>query len=267
MIALVRAGVLAALTVAAVGGVPAPSFAQFTAGEYRCGSGTAKTFAKFIQQKSKCVQRCVSRGRRSSQLYGDCFPPFGGSTATCVLDPTIGAEARARAGIVRSCTDGCPFCYGPQVCSTGEPQVGNVEVQLDFFSQFFVYCVEGGGATANPAQAACEDAVSRAVTELGVGRIRCYTRCFAGIYARTCPTCTTGQLAAGSCTPPASDPGTSACLARAQTRAAALIDAACSAAGAKPDCHVNAGFNTGADWAGFMAGAIDGQVTNVSCGG
>jgi hypothetical protein len=264
MIAFVRAGALAVVALAAF--MPTPSSAQFTAGEYRCGSGTAKTFAKFIQRKSKCVQRCVSHGRRSSQLYGDCFAPFGGVTATCVLDPVTGAEARARAGIVRSCTDGCPFCYGEQVCTTGEPQVGNVEIQLDLFSQAFVYCVEGGGATASPAQAACEDAVSRAVTELGVARIKCYTRCFAGIYARSCPTCTTGQIAPGSCTPPASDPRTIACIARTETRAAGVIDVACGA-GARPACHDDNGFSTGAAWAGFMGGAIDGQVTNVSCGG
>src|SRR5262245_60276009 len=154
MIAFVRAGVLTMAAIAAVHVVPTTSFAQFTAGEYRCGSGTAKAFAKFIQGKSRCVQRCVFQARRSSQLYGDCFAPFGGSTAACVTDPVRGVEAKTRNAIVRACTDGCPFCYGPQVCSTGEPQVSNVEVQLDLFSQLFVYCVEGGGATANPAQAA-----------------------------------------------------------------------------------------------------------------
>jgi hypothetical protein len=45
-----------------------------------------------------------------------------------------------------------------------------------------------------------------------------------------------------------------------------VIDAACGA-GARPACHDDNGFSTGAAWAGFMGGAIDGQVTNVSCGG
>jgi hypothetical protein len=254
------------VAIAAAHVVPTPSFAQPTLGEYRCGAGTAKTFAKFIPRKSKCVQRCIFRARRSSQLYGDCFTPFGGSTATCILDPVTGAEARARASIVRGCADGCPACYGPAVCASGEPYVSNVEVQLDFLSSALVYCVEGAGATASSAEAACEDAVSRAVTDLGAARIRCYTRCFAGIYARSCPTCTTGQLPVGSCNPPVSDPGTAACLARAEARATAVIDASCSAVAANPTCYVNNGFPTGADWVAFMSGAIDGQVSNVACG-
>jgi hypothetical protein len=145
--------------------------------------------------------------------------------------------------------------------------VGNVEVQLDFFSSVLVYCVEGTGATASRAEAACEDAVSRAVVKLGASRIRCYTRCFAGIFARSCPTCTTGQLPAGSCDPPASDARTAACIARSEAKAVAVIDASCSAVGANPACYVNNGLDSGAAWAGFMGSAIDGQVLNVSCGG
>jgi hypothetical protein len=40
---------------------------------------------------------------------------------------------------------------------------------------------------------------------LRVSRIKCYTRCYAGIYARSCATCTS-QLPPGSCDPPVSDP-------------------------------------------------------------
>lgn len=263
MIVFVRAGVLALIAIAAV---PWPAFAQPTPAEYRCQANDAKTFARFILRKSKCVQRCVTRGRRSSQIYGDCFAPFGGSTAACILDPVTGAEALARASIVRGCAEECPACYGPAVCASGEPQVSNVEVQLDFLSSAFVYCVESTGATASPAEAACEDAVSRAVTDLGASRIRCYSRCFAGIYARSCPTCTTGQLPVGSCNPPASDPRTAACLARAEAKATAVIDASCSAVGGNPTCYVNNGFDTGTAWVGFMGAAIDGQVSNVACG-
>jgi hypothetical protein len=110
MNAFVRAGVLAMAATVAADVSPRPSLAQPTAGDYRCGAGNAKAFARFIPRKSKCVQRCVSQARRSSQLYGDCFAPFGGRTATCILDRVTGAEARARASIVRACTDGCPAC-------------------------------------------------------------------------------------------------------------------------------------------------------------
>ncbi len=267
MIVTIRARVLVVVAVAAIGLVPRPARTQTpTTGQYLCGSNTARTFARFIERKSKCVQRCVTHGRTSSQLYADCFAPFGGSTARCILDPATGAEARARASIVGRCADDCPDCYGLQACTTGEPFVTNVESQLDVFASSFVYCVEGAGATASRPEATCEDAVSRAVTKLGASRIRCYTRCYAGIYARSCPTCTTGQLPAGSCRPPASDPGTAACIARSEAQAKAVIDASCSAVGATPACYVSNGFDTGAAWASFMGGAIDGQVPNVACG-
>lgn len=229
---------------------------------------TAKTFARFIARKSKCVQRCITHARTSSQLYGDCFAPFGGTTATGITDPVTGAEARARASIVSRCADpaDCPDCYGLGVCTTGEPFVGNVESQLDLFSHFLVYCVESIGTTASRPEAACEDAVSRAVVKLGVSRIRCYTRGFSGIFARSCPTCTTGQLPAGSCDPPVSDPRTAACIARAAAAAKAVIDASCSAVGATPACHVANGLDTGAAWVSLFGGAIDGQVPNLTCG-
>jgi hypothetical protein len=55
-------------------------------------------------------------------------------------------------------------------------------------------------------------------------------------------------------------------MARAEAKAAALIDASCSAVGANPACYVNDGFDTGAAWVGFMGSAIDGQVLNASGG-
>jgi hypothetical protein len=268
MIATFRARFLAMVAVATIGLVPrsAPAQSVPTTGQYLCGSNTAKTFGRFIARKSKCVQRCVTHARTSSQLYGDCFAPFGGSTATCITDPATGAEARARASIVKRCAADCPDCYGLGVCTTGEPFVSNVESQLDLFSNVLVYCVESTGATPSRTEAACEDAVSRAVVKLGASRIRCYTRCFSGIFARSCPTCTTGQLPAGSCEPPVSDPRTAACIARAEATATAVIDASCGAVGATPACYVANGIDTGAAWVSFFGGAIDGQVPNVACG-
>ena len=262
-----RAALVAMMAIAGIGLVARPALGQPTTDEYLCGSNAAKTFARFIVNRSKCVQRCVTHARRTSQLYGDCFAPFGGSTATCILDPVHGAEARARAGIVSRCAADCPECFAPTLCTEGEPSVTYVANQLDAFSSALVYCVEANGGTANHAEAACEDAVSRAVVKLGAARIRCYTRCYAGIYARSCPTCTTGQLPEGSCDPPAIDAATAACIARTEARATAVIDASCSAVGGNPQCYVDIGFDNGATWASFMGSAIDGQVLNLACGG
>ena len=48
-------------------------------------------------------------------------------------------------------------------------------------------------------------------------------------------------------------------------RAAAAIDASCSAFGAHPACHGDFGLTSGQAWADFMSNAIDGQVPNVAC--
>jgi hypothetical protein len=267
MIATFRAPFLAMVAAATIGLVSRPALAQPTPAEYLCASNAARTFGRFIPRKSKCVQRCITRARTSSQLYGDCFEPFGGSTATCITDPVRGAEARARASIVSRCTPtDCPPCFPPSACTSGEPFVSNVESQLDLFSYYLVYCVESTGTTPSPTEASCEDAVSRAVVKLGASRIRCYTRCFSGIFARSCPTCTTGQLPAGSCNPPVSDSGTAACIARAEATATAVIDASCSAVGGNPACYVANGLDTGAAWGSLFGGAIDGQVPNLTCG-
>jgi hypothetical protein len=45
-----------------------------------------------------------------------------------------------------------------------------------------------------------------------------------------------------------------------------VIDASCGAVGANPACYVANEMDTGAAWASFFGGAIDGQVPNVACG-
>ena len=258
----VRAAFLA-ISVAAIGALATPALAQFTSTreEYRCSSDTSKAMGKMIVRRSRCVQQCIANGRRTLS-FTDCFPGFGGPTLACVQD----AEARSRATIISACAADCPECYGSQNrCDTAEPDVSNVAAQLDVFSQFLVYCPEGNGGTATPPQQACEDVVARAVTRLGAARIKCYTRCFAGIYARSCASCKTGQLPVGSCNPPVSDLRTQRCLERATARAAAVIDASCSALGAHPACHGDSGLTSGQAWADFMNAAIDGQVPNVAC--
>jgi hypothetical protein len=247
---------------AAIGALAAPALAQFvsTRDEYRCSSYTAKAMGRMIVRRSRCVQQCIAEGRRTLS-FSDCFPPFGGATQSCVLE----AQARTRTAIIDACAADCPECYFSHRCDTAEPDTSNVATQLDFFSQFLVYCPEGNGGTATPPQAACEDAVTKAVTRLGAARIKCYTRCFAGIYARSCPSCKTGQLPVGSCNVPVSDLRTQRCLERAHARAAAVIDASCGAIGAHPACHGDVGLTSGQAWADFMSQAIDGQVPNVAC--
>jgi hypothetical protein len=55
----------------------------------------------------------------------------------------------------------------------------------------------------------------RRVVRLGASRIKFFTRCYAGIYARSCAMRTTGQLPPGGCDPPVSDLRIARCIARA----------------------------------------------------
>jgi len=251
---------LALVTGVVLGLVAAPATAQFvgvTKGDFKCEQGTATTFVKFIGGKAKCVQKCTVAGRKTSGPYTECFAPYGGATATCIQDPDKGQEAKAQAGIIKKCTAGCPECYGTQVCTTGEPFVMNVENVLDGFAGV-IWCVENNGQTPMKAEAKCEDTVTKALVKFGASKIKCYQKCFAGVFK--------AKLTDGSCDPPTpADTKTADCITKAETKARDTIDASCSAVGGNPACY-SGSFDTGQQWVDLVEGFLDGQVPNVACG-
>jgi hypothetical protein len=230
-----------------------------TTGEFKCESGTGKALSKFTGAKSKCVAKCLGTQRKTMGPYTDCFAPFGGSTATCIQDPAKGAEAKARAAIVKACTADCPECYSPSVCSTGEPFVGNTEALIDLQGPS-VYCTENGGNTPTKDQAKCEDGTSKALVKFVGAKSKCYDKCNAAIFK--------GKIPEGSCDPPTpSDPATAACVASAEGKSAAAIDKVCTAA-TRPSCYDGSPTrpNSGAGWTALVEGVLDSQIPIIGCG-
>lgn len=253
-------GVLAMAAALALALAASPVAAQpagVTKDELKCESGAGKALSKFVGSKTKCVQKCVTTARKTSGPYTDCFAPFGGATATCIQDPTKGAEAKARTSIVKACTKDCPECYAPSVCSTGEPFVANTETQVDAFGPL-IYCTEAGGGTPTKEQAKCEDTVAKTLTKFVDSKTKCYDKCNQNVFKAKIPE--------GSCSPPTpTDVATQACIQKAEDKAVASIDKACATAGQNPPCY-GANFDTGAEWVGLTEAAVDANVPVIACG-
>jgi hypothetical protein len=232
--------------------------------EAKCEKGTGSALAKFTGAKSKCLSKCMSTARKTMGPYTGCFPPYSDPvTNTCINDSVKGAEAKARAAIVKACTADCPECYPASVCSTGEPFVGTVEGLIDFFPTL-IYCTEGGGGTPTKGEGKCEDTVLKSLVKFTGAKTKCYQKCQDNMLK--------GKIAPGSCDPPVpSDPATAACifdpLKGAEAKATAAINKKCevsvNAKNEKPACY---GAATGSTWVLLAEGSIDSQVPTTACG-
>lgn len=250
--------------------VSAPVRAQFppvtdpNKDEVKCQTGTSKAVTKFIGSVTKCVQKCVATQRKAAApAFPGCFTPFSDpATNSCVLDPLKGANAKGLASIVKSCTTDCPECFDPGVCSTGDPLVSAVQAQIAPLASI-VWCTEAGGTVPATAVAKCEDGVAKALSKLIGARTKCYQKCFQNEFK--------GKIMPGTCTPPASDLPTVACLSDplkgANAKAAAAIDKVCAnVAGATPACF-GTGLDSGAEWVALVVPPLDNGVPVVACGG
>jgi hypothetical protein len=234
--------------------------AGVTTSEFKCESGTGKALAKFTGAKSKCVSKCLASKRKTMGPYTGCFAPFADvATFNCVMDPAKGAEAKARAAIVKGCSADCPECYAASNCSTGEPFVGTTESLIDLQGPG-IYCTEDGGGTPTKDQAKCEDSTSKALVKFVGAKSKCYDKCNGAIFK--------GKIPEGSCNPPTpSDPATASCVLSAEGKSAAAIDKACTAT-TRPPCHDGTPLrpNTGAGWTALVESVIDGQIPVIACG-
>jgi len=231
--------------------------------EAKCQKGTATAITKFTGAKLKCIQKCVATGRKTAGPYGGCFAPgfTNPATNTCIFDPVKGAEAKARASIVKSCANDCPECYAMQgpVCSTGEPTVGDMESQVDPFGNL-IFCTEVLGGTPTTAEAKCEDTVAKTFSKFWGAKNKCYQKCQDSMLK--------GKIAPGSCNPPLpSDPATASCIfdpvKGAEAKAAAAIDKACQPPGIKPACYSTI---TGSGWVALIESNFDFREGFTHCG-
>lgn len=219
----------------------------------KCQLGNSKAGVKFAGAKAKCVMKCVAGARKGYNPYADCYAPYGGATATCILDPLKGSEAKAATSIIKSCTGPgrCPSCYEGGDCDAYAPdQVQNLEGQLDSFVPG-VYCEE----TTDLGKAKCMDGNIKGLTRLLAARSKCYDKCFAGERK--------GVVVAGSCAPPATDPATATCLDVANAKAIAALDKVCYLAPAfTPACY---DFISAATWVNLGSLWNDGNIPGIYC--
>jgi len=237
--------------------------AGVTKDEVKCESGTGKALSKFVGSKSKCASKCFVAARKTSGPYTGCFGPAypDPATNTCIMDSLKGAEAKARASIVKACTKDCPECYGPTTCSTGEPFVGTTEGLVDLQGPN-VYCLENMGTTPSKTEAKCEDGLAKSLSKFVGSKSKCYDKCNQNVFKAKIPE--------GSCDPPSpTDPATQTCIAKAETKNTQLIDKVCFTPPATPPaCYDGSAFrpNSGAGWTSLVEGIIDTQIPTIACG-
>ncbi len=210
----------------------------------------------------------MSTQRKTMGPYTDCFSPFGGATATCLSDPSTmkGADDKARASIIKACTDAppkdkCPECYGMATCTSGDPFVATTAA-LTSAQGPSVYCTEFGGATPSKEVAKCEDGLSKGLVKW-VGSIsKCYQKCNQNMLK--------GKIAVGSCDPPVpSDVPTQECLTKARDKTNASLDKACFVAPAvAPTCYDGDPLrpNTAAGWTNLVETITNAQIPGIACG-
>jgi hypothetical protein len=225
---------------------PSLADAQLTSDECGCQTATGKAQATFVQSKQKCVTKCEVGARKGKNPVTDCDPPYAGTTAACVDK----AEAKAiSTGSKGKCAKDCPECYSGGNCpADATTRTADNEAQVDAFVPL-IYCEP---APTDPDEQKCQDAQAKEAAKFVKSKSVCYAKC----RALECK----GKVPAGSCTPPATDPKTVACIQKAEGKCTSGIDKKCT--GTTPAC---AAFQTSAALCAAIEGAVDAGQADTYC--
>jgi len=100
--------------------------------EAKCEDGVSKALVKFVGAKNKCYAKCIAAAYKSGAGRGICLPPNAVDPAlnTCINDPAKGAEAKAKAAIVKACVV-LPGCYTGTAAQVANTFVSTVEGKID----------------------------------------------------------------------------------------------------------------------------------------
>ena len=230
---------------------PDPAFTRSCVA--RCETYTSRATAKFWDTKGTCVTKCQVAARKGLVPVTNCFPPYAGTTSTCITDPRRGAEARTEVEIVRACTPAgrCPACYADRDAAAYAPgAVQRFEGMIDTFVPA-IYCQLAN----DKPTAKCQDGNMRALAKLYASVSKCYDYCFASERRATIPP--------DSCRPLLVDPITTQCIAAAQSRAIISLNHVCFVPPAvAPACW---GGITAADWANVVTIAQAATLEDVYC--
>jgi hypothetical protein len=200
---------------------------DFSAAELKCQNGIAAAEGKLLDARTKCIAKCLKAARTGTGPESDCQGPlFGGDTATCIRDASKGAEAKATVAIGKACAADCPDCYAGTDCAARATQaVAQVSISADTQLMPYVYCGSQPALTAG--QAKCEDTAAKAVTKLAGALVKCATKCKSAE--------SKGDVPVGACAPPADDVRAAECTTKAQGKAIATIEKACTVD--PPSCY------------------------------
>jgi hypothetical protein len=234
--------------------------AQVTDAELACQASTAKAMGKFTAGRAKCILKCEQGARKERNPVSDCVPgSFGGATAVCAE----AAEDKAAETEVKKCVKDCPECYdGDGMCTPGDCACDSEELSeevaaaIDLYAGL-VYCDDSASADGlTPAEAKCQDGATKTLASFVVKRLACFQKCHQKVQK--------GDLPAGACTLPVSDPDTVKCIATASTKAAATIDRVCAPPGGdRPECF---GALDGTGWTSLIGSVVDGYDPEFFCG-
>jgi len=103
-----------------------------TKDEAKCEDGVNKALAKLVGSKQKCYDKCISNSYKTGAGRGVCLPPnpVDPTVNTCIKDPVKGAEAKAKAAIIKACPT-APDCYSGGGSGAANTFVASVENKVD----------------------------------------------------------------------------------------------------------------------------------------
>lgn len=236
--------------------------------EFKCQAKATQASTKFVSAKSKCVMKCFQNHWKGLVPASDCYPPYGGLTATCIFDSLKGAEAKFTAATAKNCdqnvkpTLGCPACYNPANDCSAAGYAGDytqlIEGQVDSFVPG-VGC-ELTGATKEEQK--CQTSTAKALVKQVGGVVKCYIKCMTN--ARK------GLFDRSLCLPPATETATQLCIQKVTDKAILGVNKLCSGkhiapVDALPDCPNPDDYPDGAYWVNQVDLAISGNIPGNFC--
>jgi hypothetical protein len=233
--------------------------------EFKCMLSSSKAIGKFWMAKTKCVVKCFAKFWDGDVPETDCMAPYGGLTAVCIRDTVLftkGAEDKMILAVRKACdptfkagTD-CPECYSGSNCSdTGfaGDRTAEVENMVDSFVPGW-FCERAGAFY--PLEMRCQTTTAKRSAKYVAAATKCYDKCH--YLARK------GLISFGDCAPPATDPTTQACLAKAAATAAYYIHHDCDPPPASPD-NCGGTYPSGEEWVNLARVALEGLVPGTYC--
>jgi len=239
---------VAALAVTLVAGKASADFAA----ELKCESNASKSVSKYAGSQVGCRNKCWA-GVRKGDATKNCDP----AALDTVTQACITAAQQKATGYAGKCSD-CPECYDNGNC--GSDAVGKIQTATNLVNTQdsgqpgTVHC--GTTSSTTKENGACQDNTGKVLTKFVSALAKCTQKCKANEAK--------GKVAAGSCDPPASDPGTQGCISAAQGKCVTGVDKKCGANA--PACW-SAPYNNGAGWCALVHGIVDSQYNEFFCEG